>query len=230
TGQGGGPAEWSVPPVPVTPPPPAWSAPRRLRFSVRRLRWRGWTVIALVVAVLAGAGDLIALEVAPTLQGPGGSSWWGPDRTRAVVTDEITGESVSAAPGRWGQEQGFVVTVTNPSGWTQTILGPVPYMATPGGVTNVQIGMSGADPYAPGAAAFPDGLHFSYLPGSIPPHQTRALRVLWTTTTCQDQGGHTVIYGLELRVRVGWVTRTEVVPLSPYFTLTGASPQRYCSG
>src|SRR5215469_18427451 len=55
---------------------PVGRVPHRRRFSVRRLRWRGWTLIALCIALLAGAGDLIALETAPTLEGPGGSIWW----------------------------------------------------------------------------------------------------------------------------------------------------------
>jgi len=206
---------------------PVGRVPHRRRFSVRRLRWRGWTLIALCIALLAGAGDLIALETAPTLEGPGGSIWWySQDRAREVETDEITGEIVSAVPGRWGQEQGIVVTVTNPSAWTQTILGPVPYMSTPGGVFGVQLAASRVDPFS---RPFPFGVHFYAGPVSIPPHATRSLRVLWRTTICQEQGGHAVMESLELRVRVGWVTRKEVVPLAPYWTLNGASPKRFCA-
>jgi hypothetical protein len=48
-------------------------------------------------------------------------------------------------------------------------------------------------------------------PGSIPPHQTRALRVLWTSATCLSKGPSQGIDELSLRVRVGWLTRTEVI-------------------
>ena len=192
--------------------------------------WLPWPISLLVAVLVIGAGYLIAVEIAPTLQGPEMAGWWNPqDRAREVDTDEITGEIVSAIPGRWGQVQGFVVTVTNDSNWTQTILGPVPYMPTPGGVVGVQLAASGVDPWKPGSGGFPDGLTFHSVPVSIPPHETRALRVLWRTTICQDQGAHYVMKSLELRVRVGWVTRNEVVPLTPYWTLNGASPQRFCA-
>jgi hypothetical protein len=218
-----GSAEPGKPQVRVMPP---GLAPRRRRFSVRRLRWRGWTLMALVVALLAGAGDLIALETAPTLQGPGGYGWWYPqDRAAQGNTYEITGETVSATPGRWGQEQGIVITVSNPSSWTQTILGPVPHMVTPGGVTDVQISVAAFSP----TEDFGDPALRYTSPGSVPPHQTAVLRVLWRTTICQGRGVHTLVDRLRLRVRIGWVTRTENVPLDGYYTLNGASPQRYCA-
>jgi hypothetical protein len=99
-------------------------------------------------------------------------------------------------------------------------------MLTPGGVIGVQLAASRVDP---SNRPFPFGVRFYSVPVSIPPHETRSLRVLWRTTICQEQGGHAVMESLELRVRVGWVTRKEVVPLAPYWTLNGASPKRFCA-
>ena len=46
-------------------------------------------------------------------------------------------------PIRSGQQQGFVITVYNPSNWTQTVLGPAAGFIGPGG-PNVQIGSVGS--------------------------------------------------------------------------------------
>ena len=194
--------------------------PRRRRWQAPRLQWQ---VSALIAAVLIGAGYLIAVETAPALQAGTSAVWRYPqDAVRTVWTLEPTGETVGSAPMRWGEQQGFLITLTNTSAWTQTIIGPVPYLVTPGGVTGVQIAVAG-DNRDINRGGLTRSLTFSS-PGSIPPHQTRALRVLWRTTICQLQGGSLLMHGLELRVHVGGVTRTELIPMNQYFTLSGATP------
>jgi hypothetical protein len=54
-------------------------------------------------------------------------------------------------------------------------------------------------------------------------NDTRALRVLWTATTCPEKGSAQVIEQLSLRVRIGWLTRTEVVQLNQGWALSGPS-------
>lgn len=64
------------------------------------------------------------------------------------------------------------------------------------------------------------------LPGSIPPHQIRMLRVLWTSSTCLEKGGGQGIDQLVLRVRVGSITRIETVDLDTGWYLAGPSHGR----
>jgi hypothetical protein len=59
------------------------------------------------------------------------------------------------------------------------------------------------------------------LPGSIPPHSIRLLRVLWVSDICNAPGGQTIITDLYLRVRVGIVTRTEDLQLTQAWAIQG---------
>jgi hypothetical protein len=130
---------------------------------------------------------------------------------------------VNSTPIRPGQLQGFIITIINNSDWTQTVLGPTDDFITPGGHTGIQIAVTRYNRNIERGGLTRNGLSFTS-PGSIPPHQTRALRVLWRTTICQLKGSGTLVNQLYLRVRVGGVTRTEVVMLLDYWILTGASP------
>jgi len=76
--------------------------------------------------------------------------------------------------------QGFIVTITNPSDWTQTVLGPASGFVTPGGRTGIQIAVTGYNRNIEEGGLTRNGVSFTS-PGSIPPHQIRALRVLWRT-------------------------------------------------
>ena len=193
----------------------------------RRRRWHApriaWQASALIAVAVVGAGYLIAVESAPPLQQFLGQDWWYPvDADRSVATLEPTGETVMSAPIRSGQMQGMVMSITNTSDWTQTVLGPVPYMMTPGGVTDVQVAVSGYSLDIERGGLITNVPFTS--PGSIPPHQIRELRVLWRTTVCQPDGGSMLVNGLTLRVRIGGVDRTENIKLGAYWTLAGKSP------
>ena len=53
--------------------------------------------------------------------------------------------------------------------------------------------------------------------------------MLWTSRICLQKGESQGVTRLILRVRVGWFTRTEVIPLSDGFYLIGPS-QGHCPG
>jgi hypothetical protein len=57
------------------------------------------------------------------------------------------------------------------------------------------------------------------LPGVIPPHSSRILRVMWTSGRCLQ--GTEEIDQLVLTVRVGVFLRTEVIPLGEAWALSG---------
>jgi hypothetical protein len=59
------------------------------------------------------------------------------------------------------------------------------------------------------------------LPVSIPPGQSRYVRLIWTSSVCLAQGGSRGTDQLGLLVRVGWLTRTEVVWLGQGWYVAG---------
>jgi hypothetical protein len=199
--------------------------PRRARLGWPRLGWLGWTLTAgAVVIVAAVSGYLIAVDTAAPIQFASASTWWFPRDSARAVDTQADGAEQTAIPIRSGQEQGFAITVDNPSDWTQTVLGPAGYGNSPGSLT-AQISVATADPDHGGGVFLP--LHYK-LPESIPPHQTRALRVLWTSTACLGKGGSQGINKVTLRVRVGTFTRTETIQLPEGFFVSGPSQGR-CS-
>jgi len=108
---------------------------------------------------------------------------------------------------------------------TQIILGPaygpgVPFDSPGSAFGVVQIAVSAFDRNINGGGAS-RSVRFT-LPGVIPPGQIRLVRVLWTTNICSS-GGTSRIDTLALRVRVGWFTRTEIIPLGQAWALTGSS-------
>jgi hypothetical protein len=169
------------------------------------------------------ASYVVAAGTAAPLQTAGASSWWDArDAARAVDTS-ADGYYQTTVPIRSGRQQGFVISIYNPSRWTQTIVGPgVGFFSPNGPYAQLSVGDSlnirgGGSVYRP----------VSYvLPGTIPPHQIRAVRVMWTSTTCLQKGSDEGIDQLSLRVRVGWITRTEVVRLNQGWYLSGPSQGR----
>jgi hypothetical protein len=59
--------------------------------------------------------------------------------------------------------------------------------------------------------------------------QSRLVRVLWTSRICLQKSESQGVTRLILRVRVGWFTWTEVIPLSNGFYLIGPG-QGHCVG
>jgi hypothetical protein len=200
------------------------AAGTRRRFRPHRLGRRAG---ALAIAAVAVAGLLasyfVAARTAAPLRTAGASSWWyARDWTRAVDTS-ADGYDQTTVPIRSGQRQGFVISIYNPSRWTQTILGPGAGFLTPNGPYG-QLGVGDSLNIRGGGSIYRPATYV--LPGTIPPHQIRALRVMWTSTACLQGDSFQGIVGLSLRVRVGWITRTEVVRLNQGWYLSGPSQGR----
>jgi hypothetical protein len=204
------------------------STAARLRNRLSRLSWRAWSLIAaaVVLIVVPVAGAAIYLNsvnsAEPLLQG-GLGTWWFPQDQNA------RGGSVSSAgdvtqisvPERWGEQQGIVVGVYNLSGWTQTVVGLGGAWAQPGPFSPVLIAV-GSDPQVDEGGTWSARTRWE-MPGSIPPHSYRLLRILWTSRVCNAPNGSTVIQDVTLRVRVGLITRTEDLDLQTAWAITGTS-------
>jgi hypothetical protein len=197
-----------------------------LRHRLARVRRRTWAVLGVIV-VLAGiaTGYLVYYLTLGSLEVADVSGWWYPQDYNHEVFTTADGATQTTVPLRSGQRQGYFVSIDNPTGMTQTILGPaygpnVP-SNSPGsasGVVQIAVSVFNRDINEGGAVR---SVRFT-LPGVIPPGQTRLVRVLWTSNTCSS-GGTSSIDSLALRVRVGWFTRTEIIPLGQAWALTGKS-------
>jgi hypothetical protein len=182
-----------------------------------RLGWRMCALLAAVILIPGTVGGyLLIMGTARPLAIDSSVFWWNWQDRNAEVQTQADGTSQFTVPVRIGKQQGFVVWVRNHSGQTQTVLG----LAEAGlGCTSMRVSVSTVDPAPIGLPPWFRDLHFTR-PGTIPPHQARVLRVLWTSLDCY--GPHTY-YGLDhlrLRVRVGPLTRYENVPLDAGYALT----------
>jgi hypothetical protein len=177
------------------------------RSWAARVGWRGWTLVAaLVLVVAAVSGYYVRIDSIGPLFVEGSYGWWyQPDYTRQVTTraDLATQTTVPIRP---GQRQGFFIQVFNFTAMTQTVIGSNLGGFGPNGGTGARVRLSASDPQRSGDE--PHAIAYS-LPVSIPPGQSRYLRITWVSHGCP---GHQQISGMdsvELRVRVGWTTRTE---------------------
>jgi hypothetical protein len=198
---------------------------RRARKT--RLRWRVWSRVGIVVVLLAvGAGYVVAMHSVGALQVRGSSAWWYPQDNARQVVSRADGITQTTAPLRSGKRQGYVIDIYNPSNWTQTVLGEAygNWIQSPGAPT-ARFAVSAR------TVVNQDFHSSSYkLPGVVPPHQTRAIRVLWVSTECMADPGQDIQDVLLLQVRVGWVTRKEVITLNPAWALEGPSNGKYAIG
>lgn len=183
----------------------------------RRLGWRAWTAIVAPVAVVVAIVGyvLVATSVAP-LQARGPSGWWfRRDAARATYA-EADGARQTTVPVRSNQLQGLAVTLYNPTDWTQTILGQWQGSNAPGNALRSRITVA----TGPGS----DFRQLRYArPASIPPHQSRWVRLLWVSNTCLMKGGSQGNDELRLQIRIGWVGRVENIPLRQAWFVEGPS-------
>ncbi len=196
---------------------------RRATARIARVRLRTWIATAVVVALAGtGVGYLTVYLTAPGLQQGTTSIWWYPQDSNHEVDTSADNAQQSTVPLRDGQRQGFAVDLYNPTDFTQTVMAPAigPNIGwdSPGS-QNVELGVSVPNWDIDNGGLTRD-VRFT-LPGSIPPHQERLLRVLWTSDVCEVAGSQVGIDTLYLRVRVGWFTRTETVPLNQGWYLSG---------
>jgi hypothetical protein len=183
--------------------------------------------------ILAGvaAGYLTVFLTAGALQPGFVHTWWYAqdlNHRNDVTADNTTQSTV---PIRSGERQGYVVSLYNPTSVTETIVadgsGRSAGWDHPGGSQNSQIAVSVRfwNPQDSLGSGLVHNVRYA-LPGAIPPHQTRLLRVIWTSDLCLGKGESTGIDTLFLRVRVGWFTRTETIPLDNGWYLVGPSHGR----
>jgi hypothetical protein len=210
--------------------PARLSTARRLRNRLSRLSWRARTLIVvlavLIVVPVAGAAFYLnsVLSAAPLLQG-GLGMWWFPQDQNSRGASESTAADVTqlSVPERWGEQQGIVVGVYNDSNWTQAIIGlggpwaqPLPFSLSP-----VLVAV-GSDPEVDEGDMWSAQTRWD-LPGVIPPHAYRLLRILWTSHVCLSPGASMIVQEVTLRVRVGLITRTEDLHLQTAWAITGIS-------
>jgi len=183
----------------------------------RRLGWRGWTAIVAPVAVAAAIiGYVLIVTSVPPLQARGPSSWWFRQDAARATYAEADGARQTTVPVRSNQVQGLAVTLYNPTDWTQTILGQWQGSNAPGNALRSRITVA----TGPGS----DFRHLRYArPATIPPHQSRWVRLLWVSNTCLMKGGGQGNDELRLQLRLGWVDRVEVIPLRQAWFVVGPS-------
>jgi len=207
------------------------SRPARRTWQAWR-SWRTWAAASAIAAVVAVVAiKVIAAETAPALTAGGAEAWWYPqDRARAVDTS-ADGTEQTTVPIRSGHWQGFVIDLFNDSDQTQTVLGPaygngLPTAFIGAGPPHGIIGLSTPNREIDAGGGVYTGVKF-VLPGVIPPHQLRAMRVLWFSNTCLQGKGQQGNDEIALRVRVGWITRTEVISLTQGWYVQGPSTGKY---
>jgi hypothetical protein len=189
------------------------------------VRWWAWTSIGLAAALIAAALTyIVEVETAAPLEQDGASGWWFPqDGAHSSTIQSIEGTQMTT-PERYRQQQGFLIGVDNNSDWTQTIEGIDPNFTVPMLPMTVSVD---AGPGDENGNITPQTRWV--LPAAIPPHSYRLIRVLFTANVCQDPGGSVGFISVPLRVRVGLITRTEVVPLvHEAFVITGTKASSHC--
>jgi hypothetical protein len=191
-----------------------------MRAALARTRWRTRLFVAVTIIVVGSAtGYCVATLGAGALQAGGETGWWYPqDYQREVDTSTVAGMQ-STVPVRPGQRQGFLIDVYNPSDWSQTVVGLVDdWQLSPGG-SPAQLGVATTGgPNDAGVGVRTDRYR---LPEVIPPHQYRAMRVLWTNAPCLPGGGTQFFNEFVLTVRVGIFDRTETLSTADWaFALT----------
>jgi hypothetical protein len=184
------------------------------RSWAARVGWKIWTLLGVIVLVIAAvAAYYIRIYSAEPLLADGATGWLyaqdGPE-----VTTQADGATQTTVPIRSGQRQGFYVQVYNPSGMTQRVIGSdLRYGPNVG--TNVQVTLSTSDPDETHGS--PQSIPYA-LPVSIPPGQSRLLRITWISHGCL-RDAVAGMDSVELRVRIGWTTRTEDINFHQGFYL-----------
>jgi hypothetical protein len=187
------------------------------RSWASRLGWKGWAFIgALVLVVAAVAGYYIRISSVGPLYVEGSYGWWYSQDYKHQVTTEADTASQTTVPIRTGQRQGFFVEVFNFTGMTQTVTGSDLGGSGPNGGTSATVTLSTSDPQS--SHYEPHMLTYA-LPVSIPPGESRFLRITWVSRGCLSKPNVSGIDAVDLRVRVGWSTRSEYIKFPTGFYL-----------
>lgn len=190
------------------------------RHWAARVGWKGWAVIGVLLLVVAAvSGYYLKIDsmksVAPLFV-EGQSGWWYPQDYTHQVTTEADMATQTTVPIRPGHRQGFFIQVFNFTGMTQTVLGSNLSGFGPNGGTDARVRLSTSDPLRSGSE--PYKLTYA-LPVSIPPGQSRYLRITWISHGCVTKADVGGMDSVELRVRIGWITRTEYIAFGQGFYL-----------
>jgi len=217
--------------------PAVAAAARRgwIRIIMSRLRTK--LIVVLTALLLAtGATFLTRFLSAPLPDYVGQFAWWYSQDGNHEVDSTADGAQQTTVRIRSGQSQGFAIGIFNSSNFTETIIGPPTGMDVPWDSPNGGPGQPGIEVSAPDRAiehgGFSRDVAFESLPVSIPPHSYRLLRISWISDLCILGGkktsnmlndGYLSIDTIYLRVRVGWFTRTDIMPLDMGVALAGPS-------
>jgi hypothetical protein len=183
-------------------------------------------VLVLIVGAVSGYYIKInSMNSVRSLFVEGSSGWWYPQDYNHQVTTEADMATQTTVPIRPGYPQGFFVEVFNFTGMTQTVLGSTLGGFGPNGGTDARVRLSTVDPERTGDGGFPHALRYA-MPVSIPPGQSRYLRITWIARGCVTGADVRGMDSVELRVRVGWTTRTEYIAFGQGFYL---GPGGQCS-
>ena len=212
------------------------AAARRGWVRIIRSRLRTKLIVVLITLLLATGATFLSIFLSAQLPNYVGEfAWWYPQDYNHEVDSTADGAQQTTVLIRSGQWQGFGIGIYNSSNFTETIIGP-PVTEdgrwdSPNGGTQPRIEVSAPD-RAIEHGGFTRNVAFESLPVSIPPHQYRLLRITWITDVCILGGtksnnmlndGYQSIDSIYLRVRVGWFTRTDVIPLDMAVALAGPS-------
>jgi hypothetical protein len=202
---------------------------RRGPLARRSLRTWVLTALALVAVGIAGARWADYYLSAYPLSYDQGADWWYQQDSAREVMSYASNTSQSTVPIRSGQQQGYLISIYNGSGVTETVVGDAsgPASWNNPGAGSEQLTVSATQLHIPGGFAGQSlvGNTVFTLPVSIPPGQTRLVRVLWRSDVCLAGQETRGISALALRVRIGWFTRTQIIQ-QPGWYLAGPSRGR----
>jgi hypothetical protein len=97
-------------------------ARRKLRHRLGRVRWWTRAVIVVVAGAATGTGFLVSVNAAAPLTDLG-SGWLYPADQARTVESSADSVTQTTAPYRFGQRQGLQLILVNASDWTQEIVG-----------------------------------------------------------------------------------------------------------
>jgi len=200
------------------------AAAHRTWARITGARWRTKILAGLTVLVVAtGATYLVDILSAPLIEFGGSGVFWYPQDANHEVSARADGAQQVTVPVRSGHWQGLLFDIYNPSNFTETVIGPVPYDFPDQAFGSFDMGVSLPDREIDNYGGTIRDVGFT-LPESIPPHQFRLLRLTWISAMClEGKGSGFLIDRLRLRVRIGWFTRTDVIALGMGWGLTGPS-------
>jgi hypothetical protein len=206
------------------PAPRSESTSAAFRALLASVRPRIWIAACLLVVLIAGGARYADyyLSVGPLQYDQGGDWWFRQDIShQQIATTQTSTQNTTQI--RSGQVQGYVISIFNPTKVTETIVGDAsgPHGWNSPGSATEQLAVSRSytdvgNGFAGQSVAA--GIKFG-LPVSIPPFASRLVRVLWTSDLCLGKGESNGIGTLSLRVRVGWFTRTEIIPQQGWYLL-----------